>query len=205
VILPSITIDQLKGIKMPKILTFAGSGRKNSYNFSIAKCAAQGADLDGVEVTVIDMSEFDMPIFNEDLEAACGLPANAKKFKQLLMLHDGFIIASPEYNSGYSGLLKNAIDWASRMEEGEKPLQAFKGKHAAIVAASPGALGGIRGLVSLRMLLGNLGMHVLPNQLAVGGIGKLVDKDHNVVDEKTKKNLNVIGRTLAEALLQAAK
>ena len=204
-ILPSITIVQLKGIKMPKILTFAGSGRKNSYNFSIAKCAAQGANLDGVEVTVIDMSEFDMPIFNEDLEAAHGLPVNAKKFKQLLMSHDGFIIGNPEYNSGYSGLLKNAIDWASRMEEGEKPLQAFKGKYAAIVATSPGALGGLRGLVSLRMLLGNLGMHVLPNQLAVGGIGKLVDEEHNVADEKTKKNLNGIGRILAEALLQAEK
>jgi chromate reductase len=190
---------------MPKILTFAGSGRKNSYNFSIAKCAAHGADLDGVEVTVIDMSEFDMPIFNEDFEKAHGLPINAKKFKQLLMSHDGFIIGNPEYNSSYSGLLKNAIDWASRMEEGEKPLQAFKGKYAAIVATSPGALGGIRGLVSLRMLLGNLGMHVLPNQLAVGSIGKLVDEEHNVVDEKTKKNLNGIGRILAEALLQAAK
>jgi NAD(P)H-dependent FMN reductase len=190
---------------MPKILAFAGSGRKKSYNFSITKCAAQGANQDGVEVTVIDMSEFDMPIFNEDLEAAHGLPANAKKFKQLLMSHDGFIIGSPEYNSGYSGLLKNAIDWASRKEEGEKPLQAFKGKYAAIIATSSGTLGGIRGLVPLRMLLGNIGMHVLPNQLAVGGIGKLVDEEQNVVDEKTKTNLHAIGRTLAEALLQAAK
>ncbi|MFT6330918.1 MAG: NAD(P)H-dependent FMN reductase [Bermanella sp.] len=190
---------------MPKILAFAGSGRKKSYNFSITKCAAQGANQDGVEVTVIDMSEFDMPIFNEDLEAAHGLPANAKKFKQLLMSHDGFIIGSPEYNSGYSGLLKNAIDWASRKEEGEKPLQAFKGKYAAIIATSSGALGGIRGLVPLRMLLGNIGMHVLPDQLAVGGIGKLVDEEQNVVDEKTKTNLHAIGRTMAEALLQAAK
>ncbi len=161
---------------------------------------AQGANLDGVEVKVIDMSEFDMPIFNEDLEVAQGLPANAKKFKQLLMSHDGFIIGNPEYNSGYSGLLKNAIDWASRMEEGEKPLQAFKGKYAAIVATSPGALGGIRGLVSLRMLLGNIGVHVLPNQLAVGGIGKLVDEEHNVVDEKTKKNLKKSKRALKKAI-----
>ena len=77
---------------MPKILAFAGSGRKHSYNFSIAKCAAQGANIDGIEVTVIDMSDFDMPIFNEDLEAKVGLPENAAKFKQLLMSHDGFII-----------------------------------------------------------------------------------------------------------------
>lgn len=190
---------------MPKILAFAGSGRKNSYNFSIAKCAAQGASVEGVEVTVIDMSDFDMPIFNEDLEAQSGLPEKALKFKQLLMSHDGFIIANPEYNSGYSALLKNAIDWASRMQEGEKPLQAFKGKYAAIIAASPGALGGIRGLVPLRMLLGNIGMHVLPNQLAVGGVSKLVNDSHEVSDEKTVKKLHALGRSLAEAVLQAAK
>jgi chromate reductase len=190
---------------MPKILAFAGSGRKNSYNFSIAKCAAKGADIDGLDVTIIDMSEFDMPIFNEDLEAEIGLPANAKKFKQLLIDCDGFIIASPEYNSGYSALLKNAIDWASRMEEGEKPLQAFRGKYAAIIASSPGGLGGIRGLVSLRMLLGNLGITVLPNQLAVSGINQLVDENHQVSDKKTQENLHAIGRSLAETLLQAAK
>lgn len=190
---------------MLKILAFAGSGRKNSYNFIIARCAAEGAKLDGVEVTVIDMSEFDMPIFNEDLEAEKGMPVNAKKFKQLLMSHDGFIIGNPEYNSGYSALIKNAIDWASRMEDGEKPLQAFKGKYAAIIAASPGALGGIRGLVPLRMLLGNMGMHVLPNQLAISGVATLVDENYQVVDEKTQKKLHGIGRSLAETLLQAAK
>ncbi|MFQ3250032.1 MAG: chromate reductase [Glaciecola sp.] len=190
---------------MQKILAFAGSGRKHSYNFSIAKCAAQGAQIEGVEVTVIDMSEFDMPIFNEDLEAEVGLPENAKKFKQLLMSHDGFLIGNPEYNSGYSALIKNAIDWASRMEEGEKPLQAFKGKYAALIAASPGALGGIRGLVPLRMLLGNIGMNVLPNQVAIGGIDKLVDEQHSVSDEKTQKKLHNLGRSLAEAVLQAAK
>lgn len=190
---------------MPKILAFAGSGRKNSFNFSIAKCAAEGANIDGVDVTVIDMSEFDMPIFTEDLEASNGLPANAKKFKELLKENDGFIIASPEYNSGYSALLKNAIDWASRMEEGEKPLQAFKGKYAAIIAASPGGLGGIRGLVPLRMLLGNIGITVLPNQLAVSGVAKLVNDAHEVNDEKTQKNLRGIGKTLAETLVQAAK
>ncbi len=190
---------------MPKILAFSGSGRKNSYNFSIAKCAAKGADIEGVELTIIDMSEFDMPIFNEDLEAESGMPLNAKKFKQLLMDHDGLIIASPEYNSGYSALLKNAIDWASRMEDGEKPLQAFKGKHAVIISASPGGLGGIRGLVPLRMLLGNIGITVLPNQLAVSGVFKLVDEQHQVSDEKTQKNLHAVGRVLAETLLQAAK
>ena len=190
---------------MVKVLAFSGSARKGSYNFSIAKCAAEGAEIEGVEVTTIDMSEFNMPLFNEDLEAESGMPENATKFKQLLMSHDAFLIASPEYNSGYSAVLKNAIDWASRMEEGEKPLQAFRGKYAAIIAASPGGLGGIRGLVPLRMLLGNIGINVLPNQLAVSGVNKLVNDNNVVSDEKTIKNLHNIGRSLAEAVLQSKK
>jgi NAD(P)H-dependent FMN reductase len=91
------------------------------------------------------------------------------------------------------------------MEEGEKPLQAFRGKYAAIIAASPGGLGGIRGLVPLRMLLGNIGINVLPNQLAVSGVNKLVNDNNVVSDEKTIKNLHNIGRSLAEAVLQSKK
>lgn len=185
---------------MAKILAFSGSGRKGSYNHSIVKCAAEGAKAQGAEVTVIDMSEFDMPIFNEDLEASEGMPEKAQAFKDLLMAHDGFLIASPEYNSGYSALLKNAIDWASRMQEGEKPLQAFKNKAAVIMAASPGGLGGIRGLVPLRMLLGNISMIVLPNQLAVSGVSKLVNDEGDVTDEKTVKGLHGLGKALADFL-----
>lgn len=188
---------------MPKILAFAGSGRKNSYNHSIVECAALGAIEAGIEVTLIHMHDFDMPLFNEDLEAEQGMPDKAFAFKQLLLEHDAFLIASPEYNSGYSAILKNAIDWASRMADGEKPLQAFTNKPVAIMSASPGALGGIRGLVPLRMLLGNLGMLVLPKQQAISAVHNLLDEQGKVNDEKTQIKLKALGAELAKYLAYA--
>ncbi|WP_395342169.1 NADPH-dependent FMN reductase [Ningiella sp. W23] len=186
---------------MSKILAFAGSGRKHSYNFAAVKAAAQGARDAGVEVTVVDMSEYaDIPIFTEDLEAEHGMPEKAKALKELLKSHDAFLIANPEYNSGYSALFKNVIDWASRKEEGEKPLEAFKGKFAALIAASPGGLGGIRVLVPVRLLLSNIGVNVLGDQLAISGVGNLVNEQYEISDEATLKKLNRIGSQLASML-----
>ncbi len=179
---------------MCKLLAFSGSLRKSSFNQSIVTAAAQGARIAGAEVTIVHLHDFVAPVFNEDDEAETGIPVSAKKLKQLMFEHDGFLIATPEYNSGYSAAIKNAIDWASRMEEGEKPLQAFKGKTATLMAASPGALGGIRGLVPLRMLLGNIGMHVHPNQQAISGVASLVDKNGVVTDEMTIKKLQLLGK-----------
>ena len=117
---------------------------------------------------MIDLAEFDMPIYNGDIEAATGLPENAKRLKQLFVEHDGFFIASPEYNSSIPALLKNALDWISRPHtENEPGLWAFQGKIAAIGSVAPGALGGLRGLVPLRMMLGNIGVTVVPSQVAV--------------------------------------
>jgi len=178
---------------MLKLLAFSGSLREQSFNHSIVKVAAEGAREQGAEVTLIRLSDYIAPLFNEDDEAKTGIPETAKKLKQLMIESDGFIIATPEYNSTFSAALKNAIDWASRKEEGETPLQAFSGKTATLMACSPGALGGIRGLVPLRMLLGNLGMHVLPSQQAIGGVGKLVDESGSVVDEATIKKLKALG------------
>ena len=113
---------------MPKILAFSGSARKDSYNQKLVKIAASGAEKAGAEVAVINLADFAMPIFNQDLEAAEGMPEKARQFKQLLIEHDGFLIASPEYNSAFSPLLKNAIDWASRRVGGEPPLVAYKGE-----------------------------------------------------------------------------
>ncbi|WP_371192814.1 NADPH-dependent FMN reductase [Glaciecola sp. SC05] len=186
---------------MKKVLAFAGSGRKHSFNFAAVKKAAEGAKSAGCEVTVVDMSEYaDIPIFTEDLEAEQGIPAKAKAFKELLKSHDAFLIASPEYNSGYSALFKNVIDWASRKEEGERPLEAFKGKFAALIAASPGGLGGIRVLVPVRLLLSNIGINVLGDQLAIGNVGNLVNDKYEISDEVTVKKLNNIGKQLASML-----
>ena len=173
---------------MPKLLAFAGSSRKDSFNKRLVKIAASGAESAGATVTVIDLADFPMPIFNEDLESTKGMPDKAREFKNHLIEHDGFLIASPEYNSSLSALLKNAIDWASRSEtDNEAPLVAYRGKVAAIMAASPGGLGGIRGLVFLRMLLGNIGVFVLPDQQVIPQAFKAFGDDGLLVDAKQQR------------------
>jgi len=183
---------------MVKVLAFSGSARRASFNQAAVSVAARGAELAGAEVTLINLADYPMPMFNEDDESASGVPEKAQAFKQLLLSHDAFIIASPEYNSSYPALLKNAIDWASRMQEGEKPLQAFKGKPVAIMAASAGALGGMRVLVVLKMLLGNIGMHVLPNQKAIGKVNTLINDNGELDDEKTVKQIHQLATQLVE-------
>ncbi|WP_068546238.1 NADPH-dependent FMN reductase [Thalassotalea crassostreae] len=154
---------------MSNILAFSGSARDGSFNQQLVSIAARGAQAAGSDVTVINLKDYPMPIFCQDLEKQHGMPENAAKFKQLLTEHQGFLIASPEYNSGYTALLKNALDWASRATTpDEVPLSAFKNKFVTIMSASPGALGGMRGLMALRMLLANMQMTVTPNQLAIG-------------------------------------
>lgn len=183
---------------MAKLLAFAGSTRKNSYNQAILDVAVQGAREAGAEVTVISLADYAMPIFNEDDEAEFGIPERAQAFKELLISHDGFLIASPEYNSSYPALLKNAIDWASRKAGDESVLAAYKGKVAGIMAASAGGLGGMRVLVVLRMLLENLGTMVLPTQRAVAKVSTLLDDNGAVSDEKTIKQLKSLGKETAE-------
>ena len=186
---------------MPKILAFSGSARKDSYNKKLVKIAAAGAEKSGAEVTLIDLADFPMPIFNQDLEAEQGMPEQAREFKNLMINHDGFLIASPEYNSAFSPLLKNVIDWASRKEnQQEAPLEAYRDKAAVIMAASPGALGGLRGLVFLRMLLGNLGVFVLPGQLAIAQAGKTFNEDGLLVDSQQQEGVLQLGVELARIL-----
>lgn len=167
---------------MTKLLMFAGSARKASTNKQLAALAASTAKEAGAEVTLIDLADFDMPIYNGDIEADTGLPETAKRLKQLFVEHDGFFIASPEYNSSISAVLKNALDWISRPHiENEPGLWAFQGKVAAIGSIAPGALGGLRGLVPLRMMLGNIGVTVVPAQVAVSDGFNAFDEDGALV------------------------
>ena len=186
---------------MSKILAFSGSSRNGSWNQALVKIAAGSAKEAGAEVTVINLGDYPMPLFSQDLEAAEGMPEGAKAFKRLLIEHDGFLIASPEYNSAFSPLLKNAIDWASRAEsDDEPPLAAYRGKHAAVMATSPGGLGGMRGLVFLRMLLGNIGVSVLPDQQAVPNAFEAFSGDGSLSDERLERKVRGLGRQLAELL-----
>jgi NAD(P)H-dependent FMN reductase len=151
-----------------KILAFGGSMRRDSFNKKLARLASEAVRAAGGESTFVDLRDLPMPVFDQDLEASDGLPANAKKFKELLLAHDGLLIASPEYNSSITAVLKNAIDWASRPSVPNEPgLACFAGKVAALMSASPGALGGLRGLVHLRSILGNIQVVVLPHQFAL--------------------------------------
>ena len=151
----------------PRVLAFAGSARTDSFNVKLVNIAAEGAREAEAEVTVLNLKDFPMPLFNQDLEAAEGPPEQATRLKGIMLAHEGLLIASPEYNSSISPLLKNTIDWVSRPADGEPMLAVYRDKVAAVMSASPGGLGGLRGLVHLRSILSNMGVLVIPDQVAV--------------------------------------
>ncbi|CAG0995690.1 FMN reductase [Phycisphaerales bacterium] len=185
---------------VPKILAFAGSTREGSYNKKLVKIAAQGARTAGAEVTFLDLRDLNLPLFDEDLEAKIVLPEGGKILKNLMRDHHGFLISSPENNSSVSAVLKNAIDWASRPEPGQPPLSCFVGKVAGLVAASPGVLGGLRGLVHLRMILGNISVIVLPQQFALGKAHEAFNEDGSLKDAKARDTVEGIGAAVAKTL-----
>ena len=182
---------------MARVLAFAGSTRTGSLNKKLVKVAAAGARAAGAEVTELDLRDLSLPLYDGDLEEQAGLPPGAKRLKELLKAHQGLLIASPEYNSSISGALKNAIDWASRPEPGEPPLAAFAGKVAGLVSASPGALGGLRGLVTVRSILGNIKVLVLPDQVAVGKADQAFEPDGSLKDKKQQAAVEAIGASVA--------
>ncbi len=187
----------------PQILAFAGSTRTDSYNKKLVKLTVRGAEAAGAAVTLVDLRDLPMPLYDGDLEDREGLPVNAKKFKDLLVAHQGLLIASPEYNSSISAVLKNAIDWASRTEtEGEPSLIAFRGKVAGLMSASPGALGGLRGLIPLRSILGNIGVIVLPDQVAVSKAHEAFLEDGTLKDAGQQKKIERLGASVAEMLVK---
>ena len=186
----------------PKILAFAGSTRIESFNKKLIKIAATGAKDAGADVTVIDLRDFQIPIYDGDLEIKDGLPSNAHKLKDLMLAHQGLLVASPEYNSSISGVLKNTIDWVSRQSEGEIPLACFKDKIAGLMSASPGGLGGLRGLVHVRAILENIGVLVIPNQIAISKAHEVFNLDGTMKDEKQEQQVKKIGSNLTQMLLK---
>ena len=169
---------------MAKILVFAGSARKDSINKKLALVAAQVARDAEADVTYVDLADYSMPLYDGDLEEAEGLPENAEKLYAIMKDQDGFILACPEYNSSITPLLKNTIDWCSRGPKEDPPLAAYAGKVVGLMSASPGALGGMRGLVTVRSLLGNIGMWVTPAQVVVSSAYNAFDEDGALTDER---------------------
>jgi NAD(P)H-dependent FMN reductase len=183
----------------PKILAFAGSLRSGSYNKKLARRAAEAARAAGAEVSYLDLRDLPLPVFDEDLEAQ-RFPENATRLKSVLKSHDGFLMACPEYNSSITAALKNAIDWASRERPGERPLECFDGKVAALLSASPGALGGLRALVVVRMLLGNIRVLVLPEQVTIPQAHQAFNDAGGLLDPRRQAAVEKLAQSLVATL-----
>ncbi len=185
-----------------RILAFAGSARDGSFNKKLISIAAQGSEAAGAEVTVIDLRDYPMPLFDQDLEARSGLPEVVLRFKALMKSHQGLLLACPEYNSSMTPLLKNTIDWASRPEPGEAPLAltCFQNKVAVLMSASPGGLGGMRGLVHVRSMLSNLGVLVLPEQKSISGAYDAFDAQGKLQNAAQQSAITHLGERLATVL-----
>lgn len=184
---------------VPRILAFAGSLRAGSYNKQLVRIAADGARLAGAEVTVIDLRDFPLPVFDEDLEAQ-GTPENALKLKQLMFEHQGLLISSAEYNSSLSAVLKNTIDWISRPIPGKPRLACYIDKVAVIMSASTGALGGLRGLVHLRAILSNINVLVLPEQISISNAAEAFSAEGQLVDTAKQVSIQGLGQKLAATI-----
>lgn len=182
----------------PRILCFAGSLRRDSFNKKLAKIAMAMSEDAGADATYLDLKDIPMPVYDGDIETAQGIPESARAFKELLKQHHGLLIAAPEYNSSISGALKNAIDWASRTDTGEQPLECFIGKTAGLLAASPGALGGLRGLVTLRSILGNIRVIVIPEQHALARAHEAFTESGSLKDSKQEAAVKLVVDRLIE-------
>ena len=172
-----------------RILAFAGSNRNDSVNGRLLDIACEMASEAGAEVDRIHLSNYELPLFDQDLESSAGEPANAAKLKDHFMASSGLLLACPEYNSSITPLLKNTIDWVSRKSGTESPLAAFRGKTACLISASPGALGGLRGLRHVREILSNIGVLVTPGQFALNQAFDAFDESGNLKDEARKSQL----------------
>ena len=184
------------------ILTFAGSTRADSYNKKLIEVAVDYGKAQGFNITKIDLRDYPMPLYDGDLEDNDGIPENAMKIRALMKEHAGFLISCPEYNSSISAVLKNTIDWASRPIEGEESLVCFKNKVVSLMSASPGGLGGLRGLVTVRSIFGNIGSIVLPTQIAVPKAYEAFDSEGKMVDPKQQASIEGLVKGLADFIVK---
>ena len=180
-----------------KLLIFAGSTRTQSFNRRLAKVAADLARQAGAEVTLLELSSLDIPLYNADLEAL-GTPPDVIRLKEILFDHPGWIICSPEYNGSYTALLKNTLDWASSPVKGvpnwQQGTEAFTGKVVGLLSASPGALGGLRSLAPLTPMLLNLQCWVTPLQFALNQAGSAFDADGQLLIDQQRTGVESVVR-----------
>ena len=183
-----------------RILAFAGSVRRESFNRRLLPAAIDGARAAGAEVTHIELADYPLPLFDQDMEARDGLPANALKLKELFKSHAGLLLACPEYNGSITPLLKNTLDWVSRKHGSEPGSVPYKRKVVGLLSASDGRWGGIRGLSQVRHTLTILGCVVLPEQYCLSAAGQAYDEAGRIKDDKVRSGAAAIGTRLASFL-----
>src|SRR5436190_4281718 len=184
----------------PKILVIPGSIRNRSHNARLAALAAKELTLADADVSMISLFDYPMPIYDADHDVVAGPPPNAVKLKKMIAPHRGVFIACPEYNASIPPLVKNMIDWVSRVHErGDPPYAAFRGRAFALGAASPDVLGGARGLLALRQVLElGCGALVLPEQMVVPSAENAFDELDNLKDARHATALKELARRLVE-------
>ena len=179
-----------------RIALLSGSLRADSFNTKLVlSVAGEIEKLDGVEIDLISLNKLDLPIYDQDIEDK-KFPEAALELKKRLIAADAFLISSPEYNGSISAALKNAIDWASRPRPDEEPLACFKGKACGLLAASPGAIGGLRGMRHVRQILTQLQMVVVPQEFALGKAHEAFDDKGQIKEEPVRKLANNVGHAL---------
>jgi len=186
-----------------RILIVPGSARQHAFSKQNARAAQAALERAGAAPTLIDLADFELPLYNADLEARAGIPAAARRLQALIAAHQALLIASPEYNGSITPLLLNTLDWCSRSDPNDRAgsgLAIFADKPAALIGSSPSWTGGLRALIQLRDLLGYLGMIVLPQQLVVPRANAAFDAAGDLIDERQRATLALVAAALIKAV-----
>jgi chromate reductase, NAD(P)H dehydrogenase (quinone) len=182
-----------------RILVFAGSLRTGAFSVRTADAAQKALALQGAEVTRISLGDYPLPLMDQNLEKEKGIPEEAMKLGRMIAAHDGLLIASPEYNASIPPLLKNAIDWVSRIRKDDgKNFAPFGGKVAGLCSSSNGNFGGMRGLYHLRAVLMNCQVEVITPQCSISRAADAFDEDGTIKEERVRKMMDKVCATLIE-------
>jgi chromate reductase, NAD(P)H dehydrogenase (quinone) len=187
-----------------KVLVFAGSAREASLNKKLARVAAKAIDAQGGEAHLSDLRDFPMPIYEGDLEERDGMPKEARRLRELFVSHPALLIVTPENNGSIPSLLKNCIDWLSRDVDGRSGLEPYKGKVIAIMAASPGAFGGLSVLHHLRQSLTKLLAFVIPDQFPLPKADQAFGSDGALTQGWQQKSVDTVVKSLLDVAAKLA-
>lgn len=184
----------------PRVLAFAGSTRSESFNRRLLAAAVSVAEQLDLQIDNVELADYPMPIFNEDLESEQGQDPNATRLRRKLEQADALMLACPEYNSSITPLMKNVIDWLSRSEEGGSGVEIYSGKKALLLGASPGKLGGRRSVATVRSILGNIGVEVFDAEVTVARAHEVLDDNGGVSDDEVRAHLDATLQAFASFL-----